>query len=222
MRNDNENEIEFYKKRIKEIEDQKVIGAENTIERRNLERENFKLNDLLKETEKRAQIAEEELKNARLELTVREDQYNEKLQILETEIKAIREKEIQLSELNAKNRQKQKKFTEELDAPYINSTLNEMLNAGKSQLDSIKSINLDVLSMKEKIGCLNKLFKVLLEEKNSATEKYEKLLELHNQLIELNSKNEEVFNPSRIQELVDENSRLKNQLDAVHQRYEYF
>ena len=216
MRKDTEAEVEIYRGKIRQLEEERNEGEQI------VQRETQGMGDALKEARGRAETAENLLREAREELRRKDEDYNQKMRELEVEIKAIREKEQQLEEINAKAAKRTQSLSDELDAPYVNNIINEILNEGKNHLDSIKALRVELLSTKEKFGCLNNLFKILSEGKASAEEKYNKLLDLHNQLIELNSKSEEVFNPNRVSELSDENAGLRKQLNALHKSYEYF
>ncbi len=225
LRSSNENarresaeEIENYRRRTQELQQQAESDA-----RRNAQREVDSATEAAKDWQRRALAAEAKAKDLETELAQREKQYEDRMRDMEAEVRAIREKERQLEELNAKSRgtSTRKMLSEDLDAPYISGTLAEVLNLGRPYFEYLRAVNVESLSIKEKIGCLNKLVKQLIGEKERAEAKYDKLLDLHNQLIELNSKNEEVFNPNRMDELAEENGSLRKQLDELHMRYEY-
>ena len=62
---------------------------------------------------------------------------------------------------------------------------------------------------------INELFEYLITDKKALEQKYEKLLDLHNNLIENNSVREEKYSAQYIYKLADENEFLRSELGRV-------
>jgi len=110
----------------------------------------------------------------------------------------------------------------EWEETYANEIFTRILKKGAKYVDSLRGIDIEQLSLKEKANSLEKVFTCLFDEKTREESKYNKLLELHNQLIEVNSKNEQLYSPHKLMEFEDMNGKLRNELKKMQQDYEYF
>eukprot|EP00826_Nyctotherus_ovalis_P016009 TRINITY_DN14604_c0_g1_i3.p2 TRINITY_DN14604_c0_g1~~TRINITY_DN14604_c0_g1_i3.p2 ORF type:complete len:126 (+),score=37.26 TRINITY_DN14604_c0_g1_i3:136-513(+) len=121
-----------------------------------------------------------------------------KIRTLENEVKALCKKIKELSQIDT-------------------DALDEMLSMGKTHLSAIRNLSLEHLTTREKLDHLKRLVKRLVEENLQVKGKYNKLLDLHNQLIEM-SRKEEVLSKEKLKE---QNESLRWQLSTMHQQYEY-
>jgi len=90
-----------------------------------------------------------------------------------------------------------------------------ILENGSREYDYLKSINLEGANVENLLDQVNELFGYILTEKKSLEQKYDKLLELHNNLIEMNTAREEKYSAEYIYKLADENEILRNELNRV-------
>eukprot|EP00826_Nyctotherus_ovalis_P052205 TRINITY_DN6593_c0_g3_i2.p1 TRINITY_DN6593_c0_g3~~TRINITY_DN6593_c0_g3_i2.p1 ORF type:complete len:219 (+),score=66.29 TRINITY_DN6593_c0_g3_i2:491-1147(+) len=210
MRREFDMELESYKKIIGEMEMQRMQG----------ESEGYKNTEkiegiakVLKETEKKLALTEVDLRKAKEQVYANEVLYSQKIQAIENELRDFRRKD----KLSAQR--DRIVIAESVDISYTHTALNEMLNLGKSCMSSLKVLSPEYLTLKEKLGYLLKLLKKVITESSDTANKYNKLLDLHNQLIEV-SNSEEIFNPKKLAELAEDNAKVKQQLEAIHRRYE--
>ena len=103
---------------------------------------------------------------------------------------------------------------------YCNEVFCQILKRGSRHLDFLRRIDIESLTMKEKANYLEKLFTVLTDGKSKEENKYNKLLDLHNGLIEVNSKNEKLYSPQKMLELEDGNSKLRQEIRVIQGDYE--
>jgi len=182
-------ELDSHKKCLKRIQQKQEELEESTEKDIQIE----SLRKLFKESQKKLQVTEQQLKDL---LTKQETTYTKKVHALEDELITLK---------------KQLKIKPQHN---VNLSLDEVLSMGKAYLNAIH--NLEHLTTKEKLEQLKRLVRLLIEENNQTKAKYNKLLDLHNQLIGLNKKGE-IFSKAK---LVEENETLKWKLNAMHQQYE--
>ena len=207
MRKEFDMELESYKKIITEMEMQRMqLESEGHTEQKveNLVR-------ILQDTERKLARAELDLRHSKDQMKANEVYYNKKINAIENELKEFRN--------NTTNSLKKDYSILHDNTDTINSSLNEMLSLGKEYMDSLKTLSPEYLTLKEKLYYLNKLFKKVISENDEIARKYNKLLDLHNLLVEV-SNEEEMFNPNKMNEVAEENTRVKQQLEFIHQRYE--
>jgi hypothetical protein len=102
-----------------------------------------------------------------------------------------------------------------------NEVISDILKKGSKHLDYLKSVEVDRLDMRERANYTQKLFNHLVETKEEVEEKYNKLLETHNGLVEVNRQKEEMYTPNKVMEVAENNAKLKDELKNVQSNYEY-
>ncbi len=93
--------------------------------------------------------------------------------------------------------------------------LRGILEQGAQEYDYLRTLVFDNETVDYMLEHAGTLFDYLIKEKRASEQKYEKLLELHNNLIESNTASEERYSAEYIYKLADENEYLKNELNRV-------
>jgi hypothetical protein len=156
-------------------------------------------------------ILYKEYENVKQQLKKKDEFYGKKLKLIEKEITVIREKEKELVEINAKAQNKL--IPRDVDSLYLESILNELLSLGK---DYLHISNPKAMKPNEKKNYLKTLFDNLMNDKQNIEHKFKQLLHLHNEL-----KENKGVNTRTMQELKEENHKLRGQLKQIHDQYKY-
>jgi len=98
----------------------------------------------------------------------------------------------------------------------------DILSLGATEYDYLKNIDFDKESIETLLEENYRLVDYLLKEKRETDIKYSKLLELHNKLIEINTKGNEQYNEAYLYNIADENERLKSELEKLKENRLYF
>jgi hypothetical protein len=154
---------------------------------------------------------------------VRAQLHNAESRLLEE--RAISKQAIQrlTDELDANNQKLHEKVTEEQSQLLIVSKiLTDLLAESSKNCDFLSNINFAILSVPQKLSNLEKLVRYLFCEKEYSEKKYSKLMELHNEAVELNNKVSNKFNPDTFKKLNEENNELKKQIGYIKEQYEYY
>ena len=99
--------------------------------------------------------------------------------------------------------------------------LMDLLQEGAQEYDYLKNIDYTKESTNFLLDETGRLIEYLLQEKRSSEKKYTKLLELHDKLVEINSKSQEKYNVEYIYGIADENDKLKEELQKLRVRQMY-
>ena len=91
----------------------------------------------------------------------------------------------------------------------------EILEQGAAEYDYLKELVLGNESMEYILEQVGRLFEYLIKEKKNSEQKYERLLELHNNLIDANNAAEERYSAEYIYKLADENDYLRKELNRL-------
>eukprot|EP00826_Nyctotherus_ovalis_P009920 TRINITY_DN12631_c0_g2_i1.p1 TRINITY_DN12631_c0_g2~~TRINITY_DN12631_c0_g2_i1.p1 ORF type:complete len:341 (+),score=69.52 TRINITY_DN12631_c0_g2_i1:161-1183(+) len=160
--------------------------------------------ELVSKAESRREAAELELTNLKAQLQTKDEFYRQKLKLVGDEIKFIRQKEEELSDINMKAQRRL-------------SLLEESINCLRRAMDEI--INKDQLDDNTRIVYLKEFFSKLIEERQVCRQKYNELL---NRYEELKEYKKEWVEPRVLVEVMEQCKGLKSRLDAAHVSYEYF
>ena len=91
----------------------------------------------------------------------------------------------------------------------------KLLEQGADEYDYLRGVDFSAESMSAVIEQVGRLLGYLLKEKRGLEEKYMKLLELHNNLVETGGKDSERYSAEYIYKLADENELLRKELNAL-------
>ncbi len=97
----------------------------------------------------------------------------------------------------------------------IKRKMQEMLEQGAAEYNYLRGLVFDNETADYMLEQLGRLFDHLIKEKQAAEQKYDKLLELHNNLIDSAATHEERYSAEYIYKLADENEYLKAELSRI-------
>ena len=175
---------------------------------KNRELESMQINEKQKNDELEKQIYDyNEIKD---QIHASENKLLEERSIAKQSIQRLNEENDQLS-----NKLKEKESEDQGQMMVVNKILGDLLSESSKSCDFLSNINFTVLSIPQKLSNLEKLVKYLFCEKEYSDKKYNKLMELHNEAVQLNNKASNKFSTNAYQKLIDENCELKKQISIV-------
>ena len=214
------NKFEAYKRSKKSLKEKYIRLKEDSSSR--LKENDYKVEDLeialknsnnrIKELEKF--IDENEPNELRKQLRDAEDSSREQdVRYKENMKRANEDVEDALSKIRSKDDEDQNQSN------VVNKILTDILKDASLNCDFLSNINFTLLSIPQKLSNLEKLVKYLFCEKEYSDKKYNKLMELHNEAIEINNKACSKFTPEAFRKLTEENNELKRQIGQIKNWY---
>lgn len=181
----------------------------------------YKIMELERDLKSARQKIEEQERYILESNDIRAQLHNAESRILEERASSKQTIQRLTDELDANHQKLHDKVTEEQSQLLIVSKiLTDLLNESSKNCDFLSNINFAILSVPQKLSNLEKLVRYLFCEKEYSEKKYNKLMELHNEAVELNNKVSNKFNPDSFKKLSEENNELKKQISYIKEQFE--